>query len=85
VAAVTIAASLAVILTVGGLVLLKGPPAAQARTEAPSPALVPAPHAAAPVPTPPKPDLIVHVPRRDDSGEVRAPDGDDQPPAPEDY
>lgn len=73
VAVVTIAASLAVILTVGGLVMLKGPPAAEARAAAPAPA------AAAPVPTQRKADITVRVPAADDSVEVEASDTDNQP------
>ena len=79
VAAVTIAASLAVLLTVGGLVLLKGPPAAQAKAAAPAP--VPAPVA----PAPRKADITVHVPPRDDSGEVEASDADNEPQPQDDY
>ena len=49
---VAIAASVMTILTVGGLVLIKGPPTAQAQAvAAPAPAASPA---AAPAPTPPK-------------------------------
>jgi len=81
VAVATIAASLAVILTVGGLVMLKGPPAAQAATTAPS---VPAPAAAAPAPPPRKADVTVHVPPADESGEVEASDADNLPPPPDD-
>lgn len=80
VAAVTIAASLAVILTVGGLVLLKGPPAAQAT---PTPAR-PAPAAPPMPPMPPKADITVHVPPSDGSGEVEASDADSQPPPQDD-
>lgn len=81
IAAVTIAASLAIILTVGGLVLLKGPPAAQARVaEAPAPA----PVAPAPAPSPPKADAAIDVPPRDDSGEVEASDVDNETPPPDD-
>lgn len=77
IAAVTIAASLAIILTVGGLVLLKGPPAAQATAvEAPAPA----PAVAAPAPAPSKADLATDVPALDDSDEVEAPDADNPPP-----
>ena len=77
IAAVTIAASLAVILTVGGLVLLKGPPAAQA-----APAVVPAPATAVtrPAPAASKTDITVHMPSREESGEVGASDADSQPP-----
>jgi hypothetical protein len=76
VAVATIAASLAVILTVGGLVMLKGPPAAQAAAPAP-------PTTAAPAP--PKADITVHVPPRDESGEVDASGADNQPESPDDY
>ena len=78
-AVATIAASLAVILTVGGLVMLKGPPAAQATAAAPAPASVPAA-----APTPRKADVTVHVPPADNSGEVEASDADNQPPPPDD-
>ena len=79
VALATIAASLAIILTVGGLVMLKGPPAAQATAPAPAPA-------AGPATAPPqrKADVTVHVPPADDSGEVEASDADNQPPPPDD-
>ena len=65
VAVVTIAASLAVILTVGSLVVLKGPPVVQAKAaEAPAPAPAPAP-----VQAPAKPDAAPDQPV-DDSGDV---------------
>lgn len=73
VAVVTIAASLAVILTVGGLVMLKGPPAAEARAAAPAPV------AAAPAPVPRKAGITVHVPATDNSSEVEASDAGSQP------
>jgi hypothetical protein len=79
-AVATIAASLAVILTVGGLVMLKGPPAAEARAAAPS---APAPAAAAP--TPHKADITVHVPPPADSGEVEASDADNQAEPQDDF
>jgi len=79
VAAVTIAASLAILLTVGGLVLLKGPQAAQAKA-AEAPARAPA--VVAPVPTPPKADITIHVPPSDDSGE--AAEADNRPPPDDD-
>jgi hypothetical protein len=79
VAVATIAASLAVILTVGGLVMLKGPLAAQATAAAPAPAA-----GSAVAPPPRKADVTVHVPPADDSGEVEASDADNQPPPPDD-
>jgi hypothetical protein len=81
VAVAAIAASLAVILTVGGLVMLKGPPAAEARAAAPA---APAPAAAAPVQMPRKADITVHVPPAQDSGEVEASDANTQPPPADD-
>jgi hypothetical protein len=79
VAVVSIAASVAILLSVGGLVLLKGPPAAQARAaDAPAPA-VPAAAPVAPAPTPPKADVGVPARPVDDSGEVEASDADSQP------
>ena len=81
VAVASIAASLAIILTVGGLVMLKGPPAADARAAAP-----PAPAPAAAIPAPPrKADVTVHVPAAEDSGEVGASDADDQPEPQDDF
>ena len=72
---VTISASLTIILTIGGIVLLKGPPAAQAKAaEAPVPA--PAPVQA---PAPSKPDIAAPDRPADDSGEVDATDADGQP------
>ncbi|HYD13845.1 MAG TPA: toll/interleukin-1 receptor domain-containing protein [Allosphingosinicella sp.] len=75
-AGVTIAASLAVILTVGGLVLLKGPPSAQA-SAAPAPAASPAPaQAPAPAITPPK-TVTVDLPVG--SGDEAAESGEVEP------
>lgn len=72
VAFVAIAASVMTILTVGGLVLLKGPPVAIARPVAAAPALAVEPaQTAAPAPRPPKAVIDVGV---RDSGEAVAPD-----------
>jgi len=86
VAVVTIAASLAVILTVGGLVLLKGPPAASARAAETPALIVPAAVPAVPAPAPNPPKAVIEVPRQgmDESGEVQASDEDNQPEPPQD-
>jgi hypothetical protein len=80
VAVVTIAASLAIILTVGGLVLLKGPPAAQAKAaEAPAPA-----PASVQTPAPSKPETAAPDQPVDDSGAADTTDADGQPGPQED-
>lgn len=71
VAVATIAASLAVILTVGGLVMLKSPPPAEARQSPPPAAPVPAPR-------PAKFDITVQVPPTKPGADA------DSPPAPQD-
>ena len=70
IAMVAIAASLLTILTVGGLALLKGPPAAQAQ-----PALAAPPPAPAPAAAPPKTSVV-------DAAVQPGDDAEAQPPAP---
>jgi hypothetical protein len=82
VALLAIAASVLTILTVGGLVLLKGPPAAQAQTQAPGPGLAGQP--AVPATEPAKPVTAdASAPADDENVEPLEIAPADEAPAPE--